>query len=222
MVLLCEACHFAAVLQALVAVLAVVAAAAVLKNMYALPKMPVYLVDFSVHKGLEEWKFRKDMFVPLSRETGVSPPHLAPTLCWARSCRAHASHIGSQMRDCAASRTAAQRMWCSCSTSCASCSACAKADSGALGTGVVVSVVLQRFDETELDFQEKILYRSGLGDETYIPPCEYPLACRAALAASSVPAPAAVQPAQAHHAVGYSAHSSQVHASTDVSAALDS
>jgi hypothetical protein len=39
-------------------------------------------------------------------------------------------------------------------------------------TGVLY-VVLQRFDETELDFQEKILYRSGLGDETYIPPCEW-------------------------------------------------
>lgn len=49
-----------------------VAVVAVLKNMYALPKMPVYLVDFSVHKGLEEWKFSKDMFIPLSRETGVS------------------------------------------------------------------------------------------------------------------------------------------------------
>lgn len=60
------------VLQALVVVLAVVAVAAVLKNMYALPKMPVYLVDFSVHKGLDEWRFSKDMFVPLSRETGVS------------------------------------------------------------------------------------------------------------------------------------------------------
>lgn len=59
-------------LQALVGVLAVVAFAAVLKNMYALPKSPVYLVDFSVHKGLEEWKFSKDMFIPLSRETGVS------------------------------------------------------------------------------------------------------------------------------------------------------
>lgn len=34
------------------------------------------------------------------------------------------------------------------------------------------AVLLQRFDETELEFQEKILYRSGLGDETYIPPCE--------------------------------------------------
>lgn len=53
-------------------VLAVVAVGAVLKNMYALPKMPVYLVDFSVHKGLDEWRFSKDMFVPLSRETGVS------------------------------------------------------------------------------------------------------------------------------------------------------
>ena len=54
------------------AVLAVVAVAAVLKNMYALPKMPVYLVDFSVHKGLDEWRMSKDQFIPLSRETGVS------------------------------------------------------------------------------------------------------------------------------------------------------
>jgi hypothetical protein len=53
-------------------VLALVAVAAVLKNMYALPKMPVYLVDFSVHKGLDEWRFSKDMFIPLSRQTGVS------------------------------------------------------------------------------------------------------------------------------------------------------
>jgi hypothetical protein len=36
----------------------------------------------------------------------------------------------------------------------------------------LAACVLQRFDENELDFQEKILYRSGLGDETYIPPCE--------------------------------------------------
>lgn len=41
-----------------------------------------------------------------------------------------------------------------------------------LTVSMCVSVLLQRFDETELDFQEKILYRSGLGDETYIPPCE--------------------------------------------------
>jgi hypothetical protein len=59
-------------LQALVAVLALVAVAAVLKNMFAVPKMPVYLVDFSVHKGLDEWRFSKDMFIPLSRQTGVS------------------------------------------------------------------------------------------------------------------------------------------------------
>jgi hypothetical protein len=58
--------------QTLVAVLAAVAVCAVLKNMYALPKSPVYLLDFSVHKGLEEWKFSKDMFIPLSRDTGVS------------------------------------------------------------------------------------------------------------------------------------------------------
>jgi hypothetical protein len=32
--------------------------------------------------------------------------------------------------------------------------------------------VLQRFTDEELDFQKKILYRSGLGDETYVPPCE--------------------------------------------------
>lgn len=69
-------------------VLAVVAVAAVLKNMYALPKSPVYLVDFSVHKGLEEWKFSKDMFIPLSRETGV------------RSARdAHAACIADAQRD---------------------------------------------------------------------------------------------------------------------------
>jgi hypothetical protein len=30
----------------------------------------------------------------------------------------------------------------------------------------------QKFTEEELDFQEKILYRSGLGDETAVPPCE--------------------------------------------------
>lgn len=59
-------------MQALVAMLALVAVAAVLKNMYALPKMPVYLVDFSVHKGLDEWRFSKDMFIPLSRKTEVS------------------------------------------------------------------------------------------------------------------------------------------------------
>jgi len=58
--------------QAFVVVLAAVAVCAVAKNMWALPKMPVYLVDFSVHKGLEEWRFSKDMFIPLSRDTGVS------------------------------------------------------------------------------------------------------------------------------------------------------
>jgi hypothetical protein len=112
-VLLYEACRFAALPQALVAVLAMVAVAAVLKSIYALPKMPVYLVDFSVHKGLEEWKFRKDMFVPLSRETGVSPPHLAPTLCWTQSCSTRmrvtpppAQLVSHQMRDCPASSTA--------------------------------------------------------------------------------------------------------------------
>ena len=30
-------------------------------------------------------------------------------------------------------------------------------------------MALQMFDERALDFQEKILDRSGLGDETYLP-----------------------------------------------------
>lgn len=76
--------------QALVAVLAVVAVAAVLKNMYAVPKSPVYLVDFSVHKGLDEWRFSKDMFVPLSRETGVSAIQFGNAWdcwCWRMGCK---------------------------------------------------------------------------------------------------------------------------------------
>uniref|UniRef100_A0A383VE34 3-ketoacyl-CoA synthase n=1 Tax=Tetradesmus obliquus TaxID=3088 RepID=A0A383VE34_TETOB len=85
---------------ALVSAVAVVAVAAVLKCMFSRPSSPVYLVDFAVHKGLDEWKFSKDLFIPMSAQTG-------------------------------------------------------------------------RFTDEELDFQKKILYRSGLGDETYVPPWLY-------------------------------------------------
>lgn len=85
---------------ALAGVVVVVAVVAVLKCVFSVPKSPVYLVDFAVHKGLEEWKFSKDLFIPMSAETG-------------------------------------------------------------------------RFNDEELDFQKKILYRSGLGDETYVPPWLY-------------------------------------------------
>lgn len=33
-------------------------------------------------------------------------------------------------------------------------------------------VVHQAFTQESLDFQEKVLARSGLGEETYLPPCE--------------------------------------------------
>jgi hypothetical protein len=58
--------------QALVVALAVVAAAALLRLWLAVPKSRVFLVDFAVHKSLEEWRFSKDLFIPLSRKTGVS------------------------------------------------------------------------------------------------------------------------------------------------------
>ncbi|KAI8474465.1 MAG: FAE1/Type III polyketide synthase-like protein-domain-containing protein [Monoraphidium minutum] len=63
---------------------------------------PTYLVDFAVHKGLEEWKFPKEWFLP------------------------HSTRVGKG-----------------------------------------------KFTEDDLQFQEKILMRSGLGDETYIPPWLY-------------------------------------------------
>lgn len=59
-------------LQALVGAVAAVAVLAVLKCMLSVPKSSVYLVDFAVHKGLDEWKFSKDLFIPMSAETGVS------------------------------------------------------------------------------------------------------------------------------------------------------
>lgn len=31
------------------------------------PKLPVYLVDFAVAKGPDEWKFPKEWFLPQSR-----------------------------------------------------------------------------------------------------------------------------------------------------------
>eukprot|EP00882_Tetradesmus_deserticola_P023715 GHRQ01025822.1.p1 GENE.GHRQ01025822.1~~GHRQ01025822.1.p1 ORF type:complete len:261 (+),score=32.01 GHRQ01025822.1:406-1188(+) len=94
----------------LVSMVAVVAVVAVLKCMFSRPSCPVYLVDFAVHKGLDEWKFSKDLFIPMSAQTG-------------------------------------------------------------------------RFTDEELDFQKKILYRSGLGDETYVPPCECRCLCPASLPA---------------------------------------
>lgn len=63
---------------------------------------PTYLIDFSVHKGLDEWKFPKEWFLPQSALVGKG-----------------------------------------------------------------------RFTQDDLDFQEKILMRSGLGDETYVPPWLY-------------------------------------------------
>jgi hypothetical protein len=64
--------HGLTFLQALVSVVAAVAVAAVLKCMFSRPSSPVYLVDFAVHKGLDEWKFSKDLFIPMSAQTGVS------------------------------------------------------------------------------------------------------------------------------------------------------
>jgi len=31
------------------------------------------------------------------------------------------------------------------------------------------------FNDSTIDFQTKVLARSGLGDETYLPPCAFPL-----------------------------------------------
>jgi hypothetical protein len=67
-----------AFLQALVSIVAVVAVAAVLKCLFSRPSSRVYLVDFAVHKGLDEWKFSKDLFIPMSAQTGVSS--------WQHSC----------------------------------------------------------------------------------------------------------------------------------------
>ncbi|KIZ01890.1 3-ketoacyl-CoA synthase 19 [Monoraphidium neglectum] len=86
-----------------VAVVAAVGLLAVLLLRLLFPsERPTYLVDFSVHKGQEEWKFPKEWFLP------------------------HSARVGKG-----------------------------------------------RFTEDDLDFQEKILMRSGLGDETYIPPWLY-------------------------------------------------
>ena len=63
---------------------------------------PTYLVDFSVHRGRDDWKFPKEWFIPQSKEVGKG-----------------------------------------------------------------------KFTPDDLDFQEKILMRSGLGDETYVPPWLY-------------------------------------------------
>jgi hypothetical protein len=52
--------------------LAAVAVGAVLRCFTASPAAPVYLVDFAVHKGLDSWKFSKDLFIPMSDLTGVS------------------------------------------------------------------------------------------------------------------------------------------------------
>lgn len=45
-----------------------------------------------------------------------------------------------------------------------------------------ITAATGKFDEAGLEFQRKILYRSGLGDRTYVPPCEWQsLCCRACL-----------------------------------------
>ncbi|GBF92374.1 hypothetical protein Rsub_05576 [Raphidocelis subcapitata] len=85
--------------MALLIAAGVLLVAAVLRALFP-PAKPTYLIDFAVHKGLEEWKFPKDWFLPQSRETG-------------------------------------------------------------------------HFNDDDLQFQEKILMRSGLGDETYVPPWLY-------------------------------------------------
>lgn len=38
---------------------------------------------------------------------------------------------------------------------------------------------MQCFDEAALEFQERIIARSGLGDQTYLPPCAPPSPHRA-------------------------------------------
>lgn len=58
-------------LQALAGAVLAVTVVAVLKCLFGVPKSAVYLIDFAVHKGLDEWKFHKDLFIPMSAETGV-------------------------------------------------------------------------------------------------------------------------------------------------------
>lgn len=46
------------------------AAARLLASRWGPAARPTYLVDFVVHKGLDEWRFPKDWFLPQSRATG--------------------------------------------------------------------------------------------------------------------------------------------------------
>jgi hypothetical protein len=59
-------------LEALATIVALVAVVSVAKLQLGVPKRPVYMVDFAVHKGLDDWKFHKDLFIPMSAQTGVS------------------------------------------------------------------------------------------------------------------------------------------------------
>lgn len=93
-------------------------------------------------------------------------------------------------------------MRCACSTSSQSISHCATTEDRVLPCGMpglrswgwvswpfrgcvlkqcCRAMLLQRFDENELEFQEKILYRSGLGDDTSVPPCEFAIATAAVI-----------------------------------------
>lgn len=158
------------------------AVAAVLKCMFSRPSSPVYLVDFAVHKGLDEWKFSKDLFIPMSAQTGVSG---FPASANAPAAQ-HEVVMTLQCCICAYSCTQQRQLQTCASAAMYTSSKClqelcrsCKAVSVVVASNNEASscLLLQRFTDEELDFQKKILYRSGLGDETYVPPCELLPAC---------------------------------------------
>jgi len=85
----------------LLALMGLITVVAVAHSYFKKPSETVYLVDFAVHKSLDEWRFPLSWFIPASAKRGT------------------------------------------------------------------------QFTEDDLAFQEKILYRSGLGDETSVPPWLY-------------------------------------------------
>ena len=59
-------------MQVLLALMGLITVVAVAHSYFKKPSETVYLVDFAVHKSLDEWRFPLSWFIPASAKRGVS------------------------------------------------------------------------------------------------------------------------------------------------------
>lgn len=145
-------------MQVTAAVAAAVGLAAVLRVLLTRRHSRVYLVDYALAKPPESWKFPKANFIPASAENPVSGGvHSSAIMHW---CRAAIGTVGPKLRgDCFTNMLL-------------HCNVMSQQPCQLSHLPHVYCCHLQKFSADDLEFQHRILYRSGLGEDTYVPPCE--------------------------------------------------